>query len=426
MTGATGPQGHARLSHSGATRWAECAGAPSAEANHPDSSSEAAERGTAAHELWELGVDETLKFQNTTRPTMSNGVQLEAEDIAAVRVAEKYVEDAKYDLMLREQRVLTDKALDRPDCWGTADLIGKIGDIMEIVDYKHGSGIFVEAENNYSLILYAIGALWLPEFHDCKFVKMTIIQPRIDNAGGPIRTTPLMSVEELLEWRDFFKARADATDDPSAPRTPGDKQCQWCKARHQCPELARFAQKQSLVAFDDVTLAVNEKSALRSPETLTPEQVSTILDNEKLITSWIKSVKEHAMSRALAGHPPPSYKLVAGRKSKSFTMEEEAVEKKLRGMKKLDGKKVAKADITVTKLASLAQVVKIMKPLVSPSVFKNVEKLIKTNEGSPTLVPVTDSRPALPSKVEQAFDGIETEKPEKGGESTPDLSALFS
>ena len=245
--------------------------------------------------------------------------------IAAVRVAEEYLAAQDYESSASEVLVPISEALDRPDCWGTADHIGRRGDALEVADYKHGSGVMVDADCNYQMILYALGAMMVPEFSACTSIKMTIIQPRIDHEDGPIRSCT-MSVDELGEWRDWFKRQAALTDDPNAPRIPGGKQCQWCRARGTCPELAQHSMGRSLAVFDEVTLEVQPDSLLGSPAALTGDQVKTILDNEKLISSWLKSVKEHAMSGALAGNPPPEYKLVAGRKSKSLALSAEDTE----------------------------------------------------------------------------------------------------
>lgn len=46
-----------------------------------------------------------------------------------------------------------------PDGFGTADCLMIGSGRIDVVDYKNGSGVVVEAENNPQMMLYAWGAL---------------------------------------------------------------------------------------------------------------------------------------------------------------------------------------------------------------------------------------------------------------------------
>lgn len=432
---------HARLSPSGAEGWTACAGKPNAEEGLPDTTNPAAEQGTAAHELLEIGTEVVKLTQNINTPTMSNGVTLNADDVAAVMVAERYFREQDYEYSASEIRSPINRALGRDDCWGTADKAGVLrsttpgakGHVMEVTDYKHGSGIVVEVHNNYQGLLYAMGCAMLPEFKHCTEVKITIIQPRAEHPDGPIRSWTL-TLEELKQWAAWFLERAEATDDPNAPRTPGEKQCRWCKAlappaetgRGPCKAAAEHSLTKSLAKFDGITFEVAPESLLRDPGGLTPEQVRTVLDNMKLITSWLSAVKDSAEKSAAAGVKILGYKRVLGRKSKSYVEMEggvDAIEKKLRGMKKLDGKKISMKDILKTELISPSQALKTLKPLVSERTYQNINALVITNDGKPTLVPESDRRPEIPSKLESAFADIPAIAPTEE-KSTVDLSFL--
>ncbi len=58
---------------------------------------------------------------------------------------------------------------------------------LQIIDYKHGVGVLVEAENNSQMMCYALGAIELFDgIYDIEKVQMTIFQPdATTSAAGP-------------------------------------------------------------------------------------------------------------------------------------------------------------------------------------------------------------------------------------------------
>ena len=86
-----------------------------------------------------------------------------------------------------------------PEGFGTGDCIIVADDLLEIIDFKYGKGVRVEAENNPQMRLYALGAIKLyGELYDIKRVRMSIIQPRINREPS----TDEISVTELLDWAE--------------------------------------------------------------------------------------------------------------------------------------------------------------------------------------------------------------------------------
>ena len=68
--------------------------------------------------------------------------------------------------------------------FGTADCIIIADGTLQIIDYKHGLGVLVSAEDNPQMQCYALGALELFDgIYDINSVRMTIYQPRRDNVG---------------------------------------------------------------------------------------------------------------------------------------------------------------------------------------------------------------------------------------------------
>lgn len=183
------PTSHAVLLASGAHRWLNCP--PSAlvevayRSEHGDVSSPAAMQGTVAHELAEWKVrqlDERLAETVGVRPVhelidsemercTDEYQQLISERIAAAkRVDESFV-------VAVEQRLNFSHLV--PGGFGAADCIIIAGNLIEVIDFKYGQGVLVEAEQNPQLMLYALGALHhFGPLYDLETVRLTIVQPR--------------------------------------------------------------------------------------------------------------------------------------------------------------------------------------------------------------------------------------------------------
>lgn len=176
---------HAFLSASSAHRWLHCPIAPSLEAKFPDTLSPYAAEGTLAHKLCELKLRkyavEPMASSTYTRRLhklqKETGYQKEMDECS-----EEYLDRIKSIMLsypnlphvVAEQKVDFSKYV--PDGFGTADCLILGGDTLNIVDYKHGKGVEVDAKNNPQLRLYALGALErYAILYPLKQVTMTII-----------------------------------------------------------------------------------------------------------------------------------------------------------------------------------------------------------------------------------------------------------
>ena len=88
-------------------------------------------------------------------------------------------------LVLVEERV--DYSHIAPSGFGTADMliVGKDEEgrgLLHIVDFKAGSGIYVDVDHNSQLSLYALGGLHAYGYiYPIETIRMTIVQPRLEN-----------------------------------------------------------------------------------------------------------------------------------------------------------------------------------------------------------------------------------------------------
>ena len=66
-----------------------------------------------------------------------------------------------------------------PGGFGTGDLVIVADGVLEIIDFKGGRGVRVDADHNSQLMLYALGALTeFDALYDIQSIRMTIVQPR--------------------------------------------------------------------------------------------------------------------------------------------------------------------------------------------------------------------------------------------------------
>lgn len=128
-----------------------------------------------------------------------------------------------------------------PGAFGTADFVSYNPDdkYLRVIDYKHGSGLVVEVEDNTQLLYYALGAVsTLP--YPFRALELCIIQPRAFHPKGHIRKW-IIGVERLLEFEHELKAAAKRTEAADPVFKAGDH-CFFCGAIDICPKSSEAKQ----------------------------------------------------------------------------------------------------------------------------------------------------------------------------------------
>ena len=224
---------HALLSPSAAHRWINCAAAPRLEKNEEDSGSSYAAEGTLAHaycakklkEYIGLPTDGEQEEIAALNEQYHTGEMDEYTDTYKVIVLEKLNEALA---KTKDAQLLIETRLDFseyvPEAFGTADAIIIADGCMEVIDFKYGKGVRVSAEHNPQMMIYALGAYDKFSFdYRIERVRMTIVQPRIDNLSEYE-----LSVSELMQWTDeTLRPAAKAAYDGKGPQHPGEW-CQFC------------------------------------------------------------------------------------------------------------------------------------------------------------------------------------------------------
>lgn len=333
------PDVHALLSASSSKQWLHCPPSVRLQEGFPNESSVYAAEGTFAHEICEYKVRKYL-HERVRRPQSEEFDTEEIEQITdvytefVISTIEKMKENGCEPLAFVEERVNYSHIA--PSGFGTADMliIGKDENgkgLLHIVDFKAGKGIFVDADHNSQMMLYALGGLAAYGFlYDIEIVRMSIIQPRLDNIS-----TFECSVQELEEWGESIKPIAKLAYEGKGEQKPGDW-CRFCRAKPVCKacadEALALCRKDFLDldtgAFDtaeesDMTAlyeADTRTAVFKQPGLIPTSELAKILPTLNRISSWIEAVFAFVSSEAINhGVPIPGYKVVEGRSKRVFT-----------------------------------------------------------------------------------------------------------
>lgn len=376
---------HAILSASGASRWMACPPSARLEQGFENKTSEYAEEGTLAHELGELGLRKALG-EISTRKYNSEIKKIEAHELYSADMPD-YVEIYTDTCMekVSEAKAKTPDAVFKveqrldfsewvPEGFGTGDFVIIADGTMEICDLKYGKGVPVSANNNKQMMLYALGAIQEFSFlYDIEKVRMTIIQPRLDN----ISTFEVMA-DDLLKWaEEYVKPTADLAFKGEGEFCAGDH-CQFCRAKAVCK--ARADKNMELAQYD-----------FQKQDTMDNNDIAFVLSRVDELVKWASDVKDYALEQALQGEEYEGFKVVEGRSNRKWSSEDKVGEI-------LTGEGFERSIIYTTKLDGIS---KIESAIGKKEVQRLLGDYIIKPPGKPTLVPISDKRePYNPAKAD--------------------------
>ena len=368
---------HALLSPSAAHRWINCAAAPRLEEGIEDKGSDYAAEGTLAHaycakklkEYIGLPTDREQEEIAELNEQYHTGEMDEYTDTYKVIVLEKYnaaraaTPDAQ--LLIETRLDFTDYI---PEAFGTADAIIIADGVMEVIDFKYGKGVKVSAEANPQMMIYALGAYTRFAFeYRIEQVRMTIVQPRIDNLSEYE-----LSVGELMRWTDeTLRPAAIAAYKGDGPQNPGEW-CRFCKVKNQCRALAN----QCTQLAEDYAYKI-----------LTTEELAIdILPRLATVKTWLASIEDYALQQALNGVKLAGWKIVEGRSVRKITDQEAAASALNKAGYKTTEIYKPRELKTITELEKMA----------GKKQFASIcGEYIEKPQGKPTLAPESDKRPAI-------------------------------
>ena len=341
-TSSAAPRAHAVLSASASKQWLNCPPSARLEEQFPNESSTYADEGTAAHKLGEYKVRHGYLHERMRRPQSDYYTEeIEQATDMYTEFVVGIIEEMKWKginpLVLVEERLDFSDVV--PDGFGTGDMviIGKTDDgkgLIHIVDYKNGTGVFVSADHNSQMMLYALGALrGYGYIYEIEIVRMSIVQPRLDNIS-----TFECTKAELLEWAESIKPIAKLAYEGKGEQKPGEW-CQFCRAKPLCK--ARMKEALSLAREEfldldagkgvledgaeetDATAPYNRDDSaptFKAPGLVPLSELEEVLPTLNRISSWIDAVFAYVSSEAINhGVPIKGYKVVRGRSNREFT-----------------------------------------------------------------------------------------------------------
>ncbi len=321
----------------------------------PKPSSVHADRGTLLHDAIAMLLDGKVE---RVIGMEYNGIILTQElyddKIAVALAALDEIDPDKRMEFAVESRVGFGDLL--PGVFGSADLLGRIGNRAIVLDWKFGDGVVVDAVENAQGMFYSAAAMRTPDtqwvFDGATEIEIIIVQPPMTRRWV---TTP----ERIKQFEAELVAAVKQSQKDDAAFNAGDH-CRWCAAKPVCPKMTGEV----------------DRFMKTSLQTIDATQIGHYLQQADQIEDFIKSVREMAFTMLENDVPVSGYKLVAKRGTRQWANEDDAI--KFLGDKAFE-----------SKLISVAQAEK----LVGKKNFPQ-ELAVSVSSGN-TLANEDDPRPAI-------------------------------
>lgn len=370
------PEKHAKNSPSAAHRWLDgtCSGSTTLSQIVTSIESPYAARGTRAHALIEYCIQKGI-WTATGAPRKVRK-DLNEEDLVAVQFFLDFVDFHRH-LMGPDTRVLSESVCSvekfLKDCYGTRDLVLWNRRHVSVIDYKHGSGVFVPIENNPQLMIYLLGT-WLElrkKVEPDAVWEIGIIQPRCNHTGPKVRFQRV-DIETLMSFRDRLVEYGE-TFDPFR-FVPGEH-CHWCAGSTICPALIQKS------------IEMMHAAQIEEADPNDLGVIEWVLANREALHNFIKDVEDRALYVRRRGQRIPGYKLVKANKRAKWSSG---------NLLMVDHIRKAIADDPTIHEDDVID--------ISPKAIGTVKRFLDdafikehtyTPDGDTVLVPVTDKRPEV-------------------------------
>lgn len=401
------------------------------EAKYPNTSSLAADEGTAAHALheWALTnnqdpldfarmVSETIQVDRNVFPVKG---EMEEAIARSVAIANEIAgaEGQKYVEVGLDISHLTGVEVDI----GTADLVIILPDEVVVFDLKYGASPKgkVDAEKNDQLLGYASGVIvWMiaagydEDTLAAMRFRLVISQPRLKHVSEWT-----VSYSDIVDWWHDTRARADIamdlyrrresvirqredgtlelTPEAAAMASPSAKVCQWCKAKADCPKAAEM-----------IRGAIGGQIA---PGAYDAAQDGDVTLGQKwlaleYIKDWVKAVEAEVHRRNMAGDTVPGTKVVLGNEGHRKWSDPAKVESYMKDMWRMRDELVYDRTLkSPTEILDLDDLIKHQRRR------DKLLPLVTRNPRKPITVADTDPRPEhyIPKALELAFESLAPE-----------------
>lgn len=249
-----------------------------------------------------------------------------------------------------------------PGVFGSADLVGRIGNRGVLLDWKFGDGVAVDAKENPQALFYCAAALRTTKtkwaFLDVEDIEIIIVQPPYVKRWV---TTPA----RVKQFEAELMLAVRAAEQPDAPLAAGDH-CRWCTAKTICPVVSGAVARAARTAIKTVNV----------------DRLAEALGQIDLLEGYIKDARDMAQQLLENGVEVPGWKLVPKRATRKWA----------------DDKKVltalTEAGLNIEQLTDPKSPAQMEKVLKKHNVPMPTDLIVSVSTGN-TLAPEDDPRPAV-------------------------------
>ena len=352
---------HALLSPSASRRWLECPPSVRLTELMEDKPSAYADEGTLAHSIAEGKLKSHLGYAEN--PIKCEDALMDEYTDDYVAFVDEQMSVLENPSAFVEQRVDCSKYV--PECYGTCDALIISDGVLHICDLKYGTGVKVDAVGNDQLRIYALGAFEMFScLYDISTVRMSIFLPRLSHSD-----TWELPIDELLKWANEVLVPAAKQAWNGQGEFKAGEHCRFCKAKSNCRKRAEY--NLELARYD-----------FEPPATLDNIEIAAILAKADELVSWVTDVKEYALRQALSGVTYDGFKVVEGRSNRKYTDENAVVE----AVKTAGFDPYEHSVLGITAMTAL---------LGKKKFTELLGGIVEKPQGKPTLVPMSDKRPAI-------------------------------
>lgn len=374
---------HALLSASASHRWLHCTPSARLEETLSDTESEAAKRGTLAHEISELKLRKAFTDKMPTRTYNAALKKFKARALYEPVIEEHtnayldYVQKIVHAFP-SPPYVAIERKVDLvgyvPESFGTSDCIIIGSGQLHVIDYKNGQGVPVPAEDNPQMKLYALGAFKaFSLLFPITEVHLAIVQPKVWSQPSEWS----LPAADLLAWGESIKPIAQQAFNGEGAYVPGSH-CGFCRAKEKCR-----ARVESLLSLETIVPM--------KPPLITWEEVADALRRGEGIVNWYNSIKKLALAEVLKGTELPGWKAVEGKGSRAYADIDAA-------FAYLKEKGIDEAILYNKEPLTPPALEDVLTKKVYKELLEEPGHIVKRS-GAPALAPADDKRPAFNGQV---------------------------
>ena len=243
----------------------------------------------------------------------------------------------------------------------------------------------VDAKKNHQLLLYALGAIAsIRETYHCDLFKLTCVQPLLHR-----RSSWEITRDELKVWGDTIKNSVKSALSAQPHFSPSLTACSRCQARSRCTPLAVHCMKFIKQHQESLTMYDANK--------LNPNELSKILNELPLIKLWQESVEQKAIERLKQGYEIPGYALTYTKPTVSWTHDQAAAN--VMSKLGLTEREIYHDEVVLAAKVKSPEQVKYR----LGDKYHLLEKLIKTQQGEPSLISTKAKKQLLVQPDRKAY-----------------------